>query len=245
MLLLDYDGTLAPFRVQRAKALPYAGVRQALSDVMLTGHTRVVVVSGRACSDLVPLLGMEPMPEVWASHGWERRSADGAYSLSPPPDAAKEGLALAVRRAEDESISARVERKPASVALHWRGLSTAEASSMDRWGRARWGPLVSPHDLELHDFDGGLELRVPGRNKGTVVRAILGQAPPDTVVAYLGDDRTDEDAFLALPRNGLGVLVRREFRPTAASAWIRPPKELLTFLKRWKAAALAHRPVGH
>ena len=160
-LLLDYDGTLAPFRVLRDRALPYAGVRQALSDIMLTGRTRVVVVSGRAYSDLIPLLGMEPMPEVWASHGWERRSVDGAYSLAPLPDAAEEGLALAARRAEDEGISARIERKPASVALHWRGLSTTEASSVNRWGTARWGPLVPQHDLELHGFDGGLELPRP------------------------------------------------------------------------------------
>jgi trehalose-6-phosphatase len=55
-------------------------------------------------------------------------------------------------------------------------------------------------------------------------------------VAYLGDDRTDEDAFKALAGRGLAVLVREELRPTAAAVWLRPPVELLDFLQRWMTA---------
>jgi trehalose 6-phosphate phosphatase len=57
---------------------------------------------------------------------------------------------------------------------------------------------------------------------------------PDTAVAYLGDDRTDEDAFMALRGRGLAVLVRPDLRATAAEVWIRPPDELLLFLQRWE-----------
>lgn len=32
---------------------------------------------------------------------------------------------------------------------------------------------------------------------------------------------------------GLGVLVRRELRPTRAGAWLRPPRELAAFLQHW------------
>jgi trehalose-6-phosphatase len=52
-------------------------------------------------------------------------------------------------------------------------------------------------------------------------------------VAYLGDDLTDEDAFRALKGKGLSVLVRKESRTTEADCWLKPPDELLDFLKKW------------
>src|SRR5690554_431273 len=73
VLFLDYDGTLAPFRVQRNEAVPYPGVRRALALLQRGEHTRLVIVSGRACADVLLLLGLDDIPEVWGSHGWERR----------------------------------------------------------------------------------------------------------------------------------------------------------------------------
>jgi trehalose-6-phosphatase len=65
---------------------------------------------------------------------------------------------------------------------------------------------------------------------------VLAETPEDAAVAYLGDDFTDEDAFVAVKPRGLAVLVRPEFRETAADVWIRPPRELIAFLKRWRDA---------
>jgi trehalose 6-phosphate phosphatase len=53
-------------------------------------------------------------------------------------------------------------------------------------------------------------------------------------VAYLGDDVTDEDAFRAVKGRGLAVLVRAEYRRTAADIWIKPPHELKNFIGRWR-----------
>ena len=89
----------------------------------------------------------------------------------------------------------------------------------------------------MHTFDGGIEFRAQGTTKGSAVRTILSEVGEHTPVAYLGDDSTDEDAFRALGDRGLGVLVRREPRATAADLRISPPEELLDFLKRWMAAS--------
>ena len=92
--------------------------------------------------------------------------------------------------------------------------------------------------LNLLEFEAGLELR-SGRDKGGAVTAILEEtAGPNPLsaphpTAYLGDDLTDESAFRAVKGRGLGVLVRRQIRPTAADVWLRPPGELRGFLKRW------------
>jgi trehalose-phosphatase len=82
-------------------------------------------------------------------------------------------------------------------------------------------------------FDGGVELRVPGRDKGTVVNAVLDEIAGTVAAAYLGDDQTDEDAFRALGDRGLKVLVRPEMRASEADLWLEPPDELLNFLDQW------------
>src|SRR5215475_13121650 len=70
-LLLDYDGTLAPFTVQRDQAVPYPGVKKLIKEISSLGNTRLVIVSGRAIGDFTGLLALDPSPEIWGSHGWE------------------------------------------------------------------------------------------------------------------------------------------------------------------------------
>jgi trehalose-phosphatase len=238
VLLLDYDGTLAPFRVERDQAAPYSGVRDALAAMLQAGHTRLVVISGRKASELPGLLRLTPQPEIWGTHGWERLRPDGAYSSPQLDTRVAAGLAAARAWADWQGLAGQLEEKPASVALHWRGLPPELIAELRAAALACWSALV-PAGLEIHSFDGGIELRVPGRDKGFAVRTILGETRPDAAsIAYLGDDLTDEDAFAALAGRGLGILVRAELRPTKAALWLRPPEELIAFLWRWQRACL-------
>ena len=118
--------------------------------------------------------------------------------------------------------------------MHWRGVAPARAKIIEKRTRALFELLAQMDGLSLLEFEAGLELRA-GRDKGGAVTAILEEtAGPDPhPTAYLGDDLTDESAFRAVKGHGLGVLVRRQIRPTAADVWLRPPEELRDFLKRW------------
>jgi trehalose-phosphatase len=238
-LLLDYDGTLAPFQIERDRAFPYPGVRELLRAMQQAGHTRLVVVSGRAIADLAPLLGLDPLPELWGAHGWERQRPGGAHeqvALEPP---AVRGLAAALGLAQARGLAERCEHKPTSLALHWRGLDAPAIEELRAWARQHWLALAHSSGLVIHEFDGGMELRAPGRDKGHAVRAILGELGEGAMAAYLGDDRTDEDAFAAIKGRGLAALVRAEPRPTAADIRLRPPDELLAFLRRWHEICLS------
>lgn len=237
VLILDYDGTLAPFQVRPDRATPYPGVEELIDDIMAAERSRVVVVTGRTVGDLVPLLNLQSRPELWGAHGWERLLPNGRGARAELDDDARGRLHEAERRARKLARDgARVETKPASVALHWRGTTALAAARIrDKLSR-RWRPLVADEKLELLEFDGGLELRAHGCNKQHAVKSVLAEVPGDAAVAYLGDDITDEDAFHAVKPRGLAVLVRPEFRETAADAWIRPPRELIAFLQRWRDA---------
>ena len=236
-LLLDYDGTLAPFRVERDKAVPYPGVRELLEAILEARHTRLVVISGRAARDLVPLLGIEPHPEIWGSHGWERLLPDGTYRPPELDIRCARGLAAAQRWVVQHGLADRCELKPASLALHWRGLEPRTASTLQDTVMQQWAVLAQATGLVPHTFDGGIELRAPGRNKGHAVATVCAELGQGAAIAYLGDDLTDEDAFKAINGRGLGVLVRPELRPTAADVWIQPPEELRAFLARWQHLA--------
>jgi len=237
LLLLDYDGTLAPFQLDPLTAEPYPGVREALDRIMEAGHTQVVIVSGRWTRDLLPLLGLKRRPELWGSHGWERLHASGEYQTARISEEALKSLLSADDWIHEiEAKGGRCERKPASLAIHWRGLSNGHVADIRELVLANWRLQNLHRALTWHDFDGGIELRAPGRNKGDVVREVLGPADQDRAAAYLGDDVTDEDAFKAITGFGVGLLVRPQYRPTAADFWIRPPEELLEFLADWHRA---------
>lgn len=244
VLLLDYDGTLAPFRVERDKAMPYPGLRELLGEIHNRTLTRLVIISGRAIDDLLPLLGLDPPPEIWGCHGWERRLVNGQRPNVPLPTGAQAGLQEAIARLGQGALDRRYEMKPASVAVHWRGLPVAEQDQLRRETETAWGPLADRFALQVHAFDGGLELRCPGRSKGTAIREILAEVETGTPLAFLGDDLTDEDGFRELKGRGLGLLVRQEHRSTEADVHLRPPEELFAFLEKWRATVRSNSASG-
>jgi len=243
LLLLDYDGTMAPFRDERHEAAPYPGVREVLDRIRQAGGDPVII-SGRPAEEVAGLLDLEPHPEIWGCHGWERRTPGGHLERMDPGPEAVEGL----RNARDQLTGwvpeERLEHKGAAVAVHFRGLAPDEAARLQDRISTRWGELVADTaSLELRPFDGGLEVRAGARDKGSAVRELLERIPEGAPVAYLGDDRTDEDAFEAVRRvGGLAVLVRSELRPTAADVWLRPPEEMLGFLERWARTLTERKP---
>ena len=91
----------------------------------------------------------------------------------------------------------------------------------------------------------GIEMRMPGRDKGDAVRKSWMKSARRLPSPYLGDDATDERAILALGTRGLSVLFRPEWGTTAAALRIRPPEVLWEFLTRWlQACREPHRRAG-
>jgi trehalose 6-phosphate phosphatase len=238
LLLLDYDGTLAGFRVDRFKARPWVGVAELLRRIQAQGRTQIAVITGRPPHEVPAMLPMEPPIEVWGLHGAERLYPDGRRELEVQELAVRQALEALRQKLNRDALGGLFEDKPNAAVMHWRGRSQEQARAIERRVRALFEPLAKMDGLRLLDFDGGVELRA-GRDKGGAVEAILRESARGAAVTFLGDDLTDEAAFRAVNAAegpSLSVLMRRKERKTDADVWLRPPEELREFLLRWAEA---------
>ena len=234
LLMLDYDGTLAPLVKERMQAYPYPGVKDRLLELVKLKKSRTVIVSGRSLKELEILLHIPLNLELWGSHGLERRLTNGSRTFASIDLNTRNGLEQGITICKENLKPENYEVKPYAVALHWRRIVEKEKTQMLKLIGAPWNQICNDYDFEIHHFDGGIELRPKGRNKGSVVRELFNEISKNAMIAYLGDDLTDEEAFSALGERGLKVLVREHLHPTLADIQLVPPEDLLTFLDRWQ-----------
>lgn len=238
LLLLDYDGTLADFRINRFDARPWAGVRELLQVIQRDNRTRLTIITGRPAGEINPMLQLPEPVEVWGLHGAERLFADGSREMQEAPPEALAKLEELREQLRRNAFGGLVEDKPNAVVMHWRGHSARQTRHIQQKTRELFEPAAQLSGLSLLEFEAGVELRV-GRDKGGAVEAIVEQAEPGAPVVYVGDDLTDESAFCAVNRlrnPHLSVLMRRHWRETAADVWLQPPEDLRLFLREWETA---------
>jgi trehalose 6-phosphate phosphatase len=233
ILMLDYDGTLAPFTANRHRALPYGSIAELLDAINSTCRTRVVIISGRPALEVTSLLDVHFHPEIWGVHGLERLSPSGRREFAFVDPVSLQAITDATVSLEEAGLSENCEFKRCSIAVHWRGLRGFELEDVRTQAYMLLGPVACKGNLLLAEFDGGVELKPKAARKSTAVRTILSEAECSVPAAYLGDDLTDEDAFEAIDGRGLSILVRSEWRPSRAQAWLRPPEQLVQFLSEW------------
>ena len=94
LLMLDYDGTLAPFSDDPAEVRPYPEVIRLLDEIMGSRRNRVVIVTGRSLALAPPPLPLTRRPELWGEHGWQQEVA-GALRMWNPPTEARAALSVA------------------------------------------------------------------------------------------------------------------------------------------------------
>lgn len=229
IVLLDYDGTLTPIVADPDRAVLAEGMR----DVLRGLRCPVAVISGRDRRRLEAWVGLDGL---WyaGSHGFDIRGPDGRSFVHPLGMSALPALDLAesaLRVRLDGVPGVLVERKRFALAVHWRNVAAALREGV-------WRAVAEERDrhpeLRLGTGRKVTELRPAAPwNKGEAVTWLLGAiGRPDGVPIYVGDDLTDEDAFLALPEGGVGVLVGCPDRVTAATMRVEHVGEVEQLLRR-------------
>ncbi|WP_448615004.1 trehalose-phosphatase [Modestobacter sp. URMC 112] len=189
LLASDYDGVLARLRDDPAAAVPEPGNDALLSRLAAVEGVTVALVSGRGVADLRTTSGLTG-PFRWVgSHGAE---FDGpiAGELAGRRDTLADALAPLVAAVP----GARLEVKPASVAVHVRTVAD-RAAGRKLLADVAAGPGADP-SLTAKPGKDVLELAVTDADKGTALVRLAAELGA-TGLLYLGDDVTDEDAFTA------------------------------------------------
>ena len=200
----DYDGVLSRLVDEPSTAAPEPGVAEALARLAASKGVTVALVSGRGVADLQRTSGLTG-PYRWVgSHGAE---FDGPLTgeLADRRDALARQLSPVVA----EVAGARLEIKPAGVAVHVRQVSDP-AAGVQLLVQA--GELADP-SLTMKPGKDVLELTVVDADKGTALRRLRAELAAAAAI-YLGDDVTDEDGFRALEPDDVTIKVGDG--PTAA-----------------------------
>ncbi|HWP36485.1 MAG TPA: bifunctional alpha,alpha-trehalose-phosphate synthase (UDP-forming)/trehalose-phosphatase [Gemmatimonadales bacterium] len=206
-LFLDYDGTLTPIVDRPEDAVLAPEAREILAQADRAGHVETVVVSGRSLEDIRARVGLPELTYV-GNHGLEIEGPGIAFRH---PDAMRyeDVVARAAEALEALPVrGGRVERKGLTLSWHVRDIPPRERPLAEQSAAAvlRRAGLVVTTGIDV------IEGRPPiDWHKGSAVLHVLvhrhGPAWPTRVRAlYVGDDRTDEDAFRSL--RGLGRSIR-------------------------------------
>ena len=230
VLLLDFDGTLAPIVDHPDLAAMPDATRAALARLMAMPGVRVAVVTGRGRADARTRAGIADIAYA-GNHGMEIHGP-GIDRVHPEAAAARPLLAEAARRLAEPVAAvpgAWVEDKELTLSVHFR---QAPREALPQLTQAVALTVAMLPGLRMTSGKQVLEVR-PGVDwdKGRAVLFLLHQMQPPqgAAVLYLGDDRTDEDAFRALAAwspDAAGVLVGEPTGATAARAYLRTPEEV-------------------
>ncbi|MGY1602052.1 trehalose-phosphatase [Geodermatophilus sp. SYSU D00815] len=215
----DYDGVLSPLVGDPSAAVPQPGVADALRRVAAADGVTVALVSGRGVADLRRTSGLTGAYRWVGSHGAE---FDGP--LTGESADRRDALAALLEPVVREVAGARLEVKPASVAVHVRQVPdpAAGAALLERVRT-----LVDP-SLTMKPGKAVLELAVTDADKGGALRRLRAELGAAAAV-YLGDDVTDEDGFRALGPDDVPVKVGEG--PTAARHRVADPAAVVALLE--------------
>lgn len=259
VVFLDYDGTLSPIVEDPERAFMSAEMRSTVKDVASCFPT--AVISGRSrpkVYDFVQLSelyyagshGMDIMGPANGSDGFrvkgiKARDKKGNDVVLFQPAIEYLPLINKVTTALLESTKAikgsKVENNKYCVSVHFRRVKEELWEALaERVGNVMkdFPTLSLTHGRKV------LEVRPSiAWDKGKAVEFLLKSLgfkdTSDVIPIYLGDDKTDEDAFKMVntTKYGCSILVSSVVKPTEAKFSLRDPLEVMEFLRRlvdWK-----------
>lgn len=220
----DFDGTMSEIVAVPSEARPDPDSLNALVELSSLPRTTVAVISGRSLEVLHALTGLGDSAHLVGSHGMEFDSHFEA-GLSTEE---RERLAEINRRAKtlvDRYPGVEIEQKPASTAIHFRHVATAVQPQV------LLDIEAGPCEVDGAHVTAGkmvVEIAAVHTSKGAALDRLRSQDGASAVV-FLGDDVTDEDAFVRLSGQDVGVKVGPG--KTAAQVRISDTRSVARFLE--------------
>lgn len=251
VMFLDYDGTLSPIVEDPDRAFMTNEMRTAVKNIAMCFPT--AIVSGRCRDKVYEFVGLAELFYA-GSHGMDIQGPTKGYNnkykkgneavLFQPASELLPMIEEVHKTLSDitKSINgAKVENNKFCISVHFRCVE-----------EKKWGALAEQVKSVVNQYPKlilslgrkVLEIRPAIKwDKGKALEFLLESLgfanSSDVLPVYIGDDRTDEDAFKVLQSKGLGfgILVSKFPKETCASYSLQEPSEVEEFLCRlvdWK-----------
>lgn len=205
LLMLDYDGTLAPFVKNPDDATPSARLLNMLKELTSDCRNKVVINSGRNYNILDEWFKDIPL-DFAAEHGAFYKEEGIWHENITKKHPWNDEIVDIMQKTIDKTPNSSMEIKDAALVWHFR--------KVDIWlAELRETQLVnalmipcSRQNLQIVRGNKIVEIKSPNFNKGSEIKRRMQTHHYDFVMA-IGDDTTDEDMFRALPEDGISIKV--------------------------------------
>lgn len=218
VILLDYDGTLTPIvkTPELAKLSPKR--RKFLKALSKFRHITVCIVSGRALLDVKDKVKVKGIHYI-GNHGFEMERPSKKYIH---PQARKfmplaKKLVAKLNSALKSLPGILVENKIYSISIHYRLARAQTAKSAQKITQRILSPYLKSKSIKVTHGKKVIEIRPPVNwHKGKAVLWILKELNlKNYLPIYIGDDKTDEDAFKVLNKKGMSIRVGKRIKTAA------------------------------
>ncbi|XP_022140946.1 probable trehalose-phosphate phosphatase D [Momordica charantia] len=249
VLFLDYDGTLSPIVDDPDRAFMSPEMRAGVREVANCFPT--AIISGRSRDKVKEFVKLNNVYYA-GSHGMDimaptsdNEVEEVAYQPAKKFLPAVQQIKAVLEEEITEIEGAVVEDNRFCVSVHYRHVREQDLEKLEEKVES---VLENYPDFHVTQGKKVIEIRPTiNWNKGHAVEYylhILGHTnSKDIIPVYIGDDRTDEDAFKAIQRRGgegIGILVSSIPKQTKACYTLKDPSQVLIFLQslaRWKRAS--------
>ncbi|KAJ7965381.1 Trehalose 6-phosphate phosphatase [Quillaja saponaria] len=264
VVFLDYDGTLSPIVDDPDRAFMSDEMRAAVCEV--AKYFPTAIISGRSrdkVKEFVKLSNvyyagshgmdiMVPAIPVESSDGKLLNTMDTEVLFQPAKKFLPEIIEIftLLKEKTKEIQGARLEDNGFCISVHFRQVRQEDYGKLEERVKS---VLENHSEFCLTGGRKVMEIRPSIEwNKGHALEYFLDTLglsnSSDVIPIYIGDDRTDEDAFKVIQSRGQGypIIVSSIPKDTKAGYSLLDPSEVLTFLQRlarWRKTSLSNRPL--
>ncbi|MDD3089215.1 MAG: trehalose-phosphatase [Candidatus Omnitrophica bacterium] len=212
-LFLDFDGTIAPLRKRPGDAFLPRGTHRILKKLASGKNVTLVIITGRSLKDIAGRVGIKKA--VYAgNHGLEIKGQGVHLSvkgLEKAKTAVKE-LSRVLKRKLAKIKGVIVEDKYVTISVHYRMTPDRKVPAVMESVLSEVSYYEKKNILRSSGGKKIIEIKPDVKwDKGKaalyIVKRLKAVRAGSPLVVYMGDDRTDEDAFRALGDKGITIHV--------------------------------------
>jgi trehalose 6-phosphate synthase/phosphatase len=234
LIMLDYDGTLAPFATLPQSAVPSRHLIEILKRLVEDENSIIALISGRPRADLEQWFAGVPNLWIAAEHGAVLWSPISRHWEQPHHDSSAEWKKCAYPILDhfvDRTPGSFIEEKEFSLVWHYRMADPEFGDWLANDLVANLDHMLAESPVKAVKGQKTVEVKSLWANKGQVYSRLMVSfvVRPDFIMAA-GDDVTDEDLFARLPESAWTIHVGRN--QSRAKYYLSNPDEMLALLEQ-------------